>query len=38
MRALMDEATIELGPYGGVVRLRRRLGAREDGFAAAPTR
>jgi hypothetical protein len=38
MRALMDDATIELGPFGGIVRLRRRLSANRDGFAAAEAR
>jgi anti-sigma regulatory factor (Ser/Thr protein kinase) len=38
MRALMDETTVELGPVGGVVRMRRRIAARQDGFARAAAR
>jgi hypothetical protein len=34
----MDETTVELGPVGGVVRMRRRIAARQDGFARAAAR
>jgi serine phosphatase RsbU (regulator of sigma subunit)/anti-sigma regulatory factor (Ser/Thr protein kinase) len=34
MRGLVDEATVELGPHGGVVTLRQGVGSWEDGADA----
>jgi anti-sigma regulatory factor (Ser/Thr protein kinase) len=38
MRALTDEATVELGPFGGIVRLRKRVAVRQETFVRRESR